>query len=418
MLDTPGLADTRGIQQDGLHKRSIATQIKEHIDSITAVLVLANGTVPRVTVGTDYALSTISAILPKSFAGNTAFMFTNVSSPLHWNFSGDSLPVVLKDAPQFLLDNPVALQRKYTRLKDTPDMNKERVALRNAVKAAEQNALEMLVHLFDWLDGLKPQPMAEITPLYEHSQAIEATITNALAQKNHMVTIEAKIEEHKRKSQRASVVRFPLCLHLSFGSYADWTKNMEACSNMPQDTPVWKQQRVPKSTYICNALGCHSNCHSFRLFTPILRLLRLRCARCKHSHHSHSRTRHVWEKETDTQASVNEGLKKWEAAKAEKEDTELLIATYESELGDLNGAMDRTVDDLVRLVEDYATLSLSGPFSAHMEKAILLLEQRYKDKEQKGMSKEQLEKIQDSLDQMKRKLELVTKAEEQALKEM
>ena len=126
----------------------------------------------------------------------------------------------------------------------------------------------------------------------------------------------------------------------------------------------------------------------------------------------------MWEKETDTQASVNEGLKKWEAARAEKEDTELLIATYESELGDLNGAMDRTVDDLARLVEDYATLSLSGPFSAHMEKTILLLEQRYKDKEQRGTSKEQLEKIQDSLDQMKRKLELVTKAEEQALKEM
>ena len=54
ILDTPGLADTRGVEQDELHKQSIANQINMHIDSITAVVVLANGTVPRVTVGTDY----------------------------------------------------------------------------------------------------------------------------------------------------------------------------------------------------------------------------------------------------------------------------------------------------------------------------------------------------------------------------
>ena len=409
------MADPRGIQQDALHKRKIATHIKEHIDSITAVLVLVNGTVPRVTVGTDYALSTLSTILPKSFAGNTAFMFTNVSNPPHWNFSGDTLPDVLRDAPQFLLNNPVALQRKYSKLKDIPNMNKERANLRNEVKAGEQNALETLVHLFDWLDGLTPQPMTESTSLYEHSQAIEATITNALAQKNKMVTIEAEIEEQKRKSQRGSVVRFSICLHLSFESYADWSKNLEACSNKPPETPVWEQQQVPGLTYICNVPECHSNCRSPRLFNPLLRLSRLRCADCEHSHHSHTRTRHVWVKQSVAQVSADEDVKKWEAAKAQ-EDTEFLIATYERELGDLNGAMDRTVDDLARLVEDYATLSLSGPFSAHMEKAMLLLEQRYKDMEQKGVSKEQLETIEDSLELMKRKLELVTKAEEQALK--
>ena len=66
ILDTPGLADTRGLQQDEAHKKSIATQIQQHIDSVNAVLILANGTVPRITVGTDYALSTLSAIFPKS----------------------------------------------------------------------------------------------------------------------------------------------------------------------------------------------------------------------------------------------------------------------------------------------------------------------------------------------------------------
>jgi len=38
-------------------------------------------------------------------------------------------------------------------------MERRRTDLRNAVKASEQNAFQMLVSLFDWLDGLEPQPM-------------------------------------------------------------------------------------------------------------------------------------------------------------------------------------------------------------------------------------------------------------------
>src|SRR5258706_7700712 len=155
ILDTPGLADNCSIQQDELHKRNIATQNKQHIDSIIAVLVLVNGAVPRVAAGTDNTLSTLSAIFPKSLASNTAIMFTNVLSPPHWNLSGDTIPNSLKNAPCFLLNNPVALQKKYLKRKDDPNMKTARADLRKAVKASEETAMGMLVELFDWLDGLE-----------------------------------------------------------------------------------------------------------------------------------------------------------------------------------------------------------------------------------------------------------------------
>ena len=41
-------------------------------------------------------------------------------------------------------------------------MKKGTADLRNAVKAAEQNALEVLVDLFDWLDSVESQPTAEV----------------------------------------------------------------------------------------------------------------------------------------------------------------------------------------------------------------------------------------------------------------
>ena len=178
------MADTRGIQQDEVHKRSIANEIQNHVDSVNAVLILANGTAPRITVGTEYTLSTLFAIFPKTLANNIAFVFTNVLNPLSSNFSQDTVPQVLKGAPQFYLDNPVALQKKYIKLANKGDQSRKNLKadMRKHVVAGEQKALQMMVKLFDWLDRLEPQPTVEIVWLYEISQDIEAKITNTLAQ--------------------------------------------------------------------------------------------------------------------------------------------------------------------------------------------------------------------------------------------
>ena len=156
ILDTPGFAETRNVQQDEFDKKGITNQIRGQIDSVTAVLVLANGTVPRITVGVAHALSTLSEIFPSTLANNVAFMFTNFSTPLSWNFCQASVPSVLKDARQFKIDNPFALQEKYLKLKNDPNVDHKATLLKE-VNSGEENALKVLVNFFDWLNGLQPQ---------------------------------------------------------------------------------------------------------------------------------------------------------------------------------------------------------------------------------------------------------------------
>ena len=208
------MADSRGIEQDELHKRNISAEIQKQIDSVTAVLIFADGTVPRLTVGTDYALSTLSAIFPKSLAENIAFILTNVPSPLYFNFSPDTIPDVFREAEQLLLDNPVALQKKYLGMKG--HSNREMLKIRKTMQAGEETALGVLVELFDWLDGLMSQPTTEIVYLYNMSQSIEAAIANSLAQMDQAATRKAEIDKLIVALTNNSEVSFSPCSCLGF----------------------------------------------------------------------------------------------------------------------------------------------------------------------------------------------------------
>ena len=200
------MTDTRGIEHDEVHMRNISAEIQKQVDSVTAVLILANGTDPWRIVGIDYALSTLSAIFSKSIAENIAFVLTNVPSPLYFNFSADTIPDGLREAELFLLDNPVALQKKYLGMKG--HSTKEILKMRKAVQAGEERALGVLVELFDWLDGLESQPTTEIVYLYNMSQSIEATIANTLAQMDQAATKKAEIDELIVALTNNSEVRF------------------------------------------------------------------------------------------------------------------------------------------------------------------------------------------------------------------
>jgi hypothetical protein len=68
VLDTPGFADTRGLQRDEQHKASIVDAIRYNFSEVTAVIIVANGIMPRLSFTTDYVISTLTSILPSSLA--------------------------------------------------------------------------------------------------------------------------------------------------------------------------------------------------------------------------------------------------------------------------------------------------------------------------------------------------------------
>ncbi len=161
ILDILRPAGTRGFED------SIASTIKSKIPTVHAIIVLANGIQPRLGAATDYVLSTLSSIFPRSLANNIGILFTDVSGPDHLNFDQNSLPDVLRadDENRWLLDNPVPLWKKIQELQSQPPTritNKLREHPMEMLMRRHREALEEMCSLFDWLDDRDPQPTNDI----------------------------------------------------------------------------------------------------------------------------------------------------------------------------------------------------------------------------------------------------------------
>lgn len=193
VLDTPGFADTRGLQRDEQHKDSIVTAIRDHISEVTAVIIVANGTTPRLGCTSDYAISTLTSILPRSLANNISIFFTHVSTPLAWSFDPDILPVELRHTKRFLLENPIAMRKKYLAVAQQEDLELLE-ELEKAVNQSHRTALKALVNMFNWLDTVQPEPTAEIILLYDQYMKIESDTSTILARMSQVSEKRNKLQ--------------------------------------------------------------------------------------------------------------------------------------------------------------------------------------------------------------------------------
>ncbi|PCH39420.1 hypothetical protein WOLCODRAFT_38711, partial [Wolfiporia cocos MD-104 SS10] len=412
ILDTPGLADTRGIRLDEQHKESIAREIQSKITAINAVIILANGTVPRLGVATDYTLSTLSSMFPTSLANNISFLFTNVSSPLNWNFEVESLPDVLRNNPVYLLDNPVAMQEKYVKEKQKGKaegkVNKSLIrSLKKTVEEGHKKALGELVKIFDWIDTLSAQPTRGILTLYNQSQTIEMKIANALATMDQMTERKQVLQTIERESDGTK---------LTMEQYKQFQSTLRQ--------KVYKRIDTTYHNTLCLELKCYNNCHEHCDLDFSLDPERLRgcvafggsermqeCIKCKHRYENHRHYHARWELTEDVQTTIDEeAKKKYEDAADKNERQKRRMKQLKNTIEDLDKALANATSEVGELVDEYAKLSLSGSFAGQVKKSVALLDSHLETMRGNGTDAETIKSVEKSLKLMEGKLKLVENA--------
>jgi hypothetical protein len=216
------------------------------------VFILANGTLPRLSVSTEYALTTLSSIFPKSLADNISLVFTMCSNPLSINFTDDAVPPSLETAPQLYIDNPLSLLHKYHKMKANGQHKRQLRAASDHVAASEAAALQTMVRFFDWLDDLKPQPTTDILTLFNKSQTIQQKISDTVSQ---MAQAQDKSEEIKRLIRQiefGQAVSLPL---ISYPVFYPTSQDIDVYSKFEQsiETKIWRHDPTDYHNTLCAA---------------------------------------------------------------------------------------------------------------------------------------------------------------------
>ena len=228
LLDTPGLADTRGMEYDEEHKARIARVIGDTIPAIDGILIVANGTTERLQAATDYAVTTLASIFPRSIADNIAILFTMVSHPMACNFQLESLPESLRNSEKYTLDNPIALMKRYREFEQQAQY-KHLPRLFKIVNDAHNNAVDTLADFFDWLDKRTVQRTASIVELHDTVCTIERNVHNVLVRMNMISKKKRDMEgivselsnsaQVRRFCHNFAIILHQLTYHLAVGGY-------------------------------------------------------------------------------------------------------------------------------------------------------------------------------------------------------
>ena len=178
----------------------------------------------------------------------------------------------------------------------------------------------------------------------------------------------------------------------------------------------WVRKHSFTTNLICGEIDCYSNCginYGSNVPVDLEGFFGSSCEKCNHVLWNHNRCRATWGKVTNTQVSVDQTMKEWEAAEDETGRTAILDRVREQVLRELSWIINSVTTDLAGLVERYSHLSLSGSPGEH--NVVRFLKQHYFTVERKAVDQDQLRRVIVSLGHMQRELGLLNNAKKNVM---
>ncbi|KAJ3911412.1 hypothetical protein F5877DRAFT_55364, partial [Lentinula edodes] len=349
ILDTPGLADARGIDKDNKHMAVIVDAIGKNFDVIDAIIILGRGAIPRVGASTYYTLTAISNMFTNSIINNIAFLFTMVSSPIMCAFDTTSFPQGLRNAQRWPIDNPYVQWFKYQKkLTEVPSVDKDLLEEMNKdVHHGYNRATKTLLQFFQFLDKCQIQSTQSILELYTVSTDIDIHISNVIARISSVEDKQMSLQKLHANTLDQATLKLVDDQEYIMQMNNQFKKVRIFCFYKMEDTGS-------EFNVLCIAGKCHNNCElgcSFpftldpetlaRLCScfeekPGVAPLQRRCNFCGHLVGDHRHYRAKWEEERRHELMIDSESKiRFDLAKTESEKIAIIMDVEKKELAQL-----------------------------------------------------------------------------------
>ncbi|KAG8723783.1 hypothetical protein FRC11_002308, partial [Ceratobasidium sp. 423] len=420
VLDTPGLADTRGIEEDKKHKERIYRAIQDLITVIDGVLIVANGRVERLTVATDYTLNILATLFPRSIVDNIGIIFTNTGAGgAGLNFQMQSLPPELRRVEYWCLDNPLSLYKNYAAQKATNGFRRgQEWKQQQNLETSYQEAIETLDDWLEWLDDRREIATTAIIELYQKSAHIESRLFATITSISNLSKLESQLLSISSDLQTAG-------------------KEKESLSKLQNNLPpkVWVLNDTSNHNTICTAADCHSNCHTecslelgdtstiggtckaFKTlgipnkWLPFWSNAEVKCgqAKCGHEARLHRYYQKVHQQIDST--AYKRLVQDLKNVVTEKERLEKVKSLIEQEIEGIKQEIRQSKLEIPRLVEELNSLSLSPNYAGYIWSALEILKMRKEQLMQRGDSGSELEVINEGIEAFEAQLDLLRENE-------
>ena len=201
MLDTPGLGDTRGIDQDIRHTESIIQAIQTEIKAFDGVLFMANGTLERAGPGIEYTMHLLSAIFPRTMAKNIGLLFTNVPDVLSFNFHSDTLPAYIANSELWTIQNPLAQVIRFREMESgkAKQSEKQLMTFRRLLDDNYSTTVGTLNDMFAWFSKQKVQKTESILQLHTVYQNLELAVGRVVSQTTVRDALQIQITKFQKE---------------------------------------------------------------------------------------------------------------------------------------------------------------------------------------------------------------------------
>ncbi|CUA72719.1 hypothetical protein RSOLAG22IIIB_10254 [Rhizoctonia solani] len=397
IIDTPGLADTRGMEENNKHRERIYQAIKELATRIDAIMLVANGRNERVSVATSYTLETLATFFPRSIKDNIGILLTNVEPDGSGkNFQISCLPPDLQAAKYWCIDNPRSKYKNYwDTLSGLTESQIQKSKQVKRLKESYEETVQCLDEWLEWLDEREAMPTTAIIELYHKSTEIESRLFGTTLSLENMNRLRKELQELTR----------------DFEAVEKKQKSLVELRN--REAPmIWELEETSDYNTICLSSSCHSNCHTqctLELSEPadlggwckVFKTLYVpnwlipfksnsfvKCSKCGHEASEHRNYRRLYQ---ERPSSIYEKAVK-NLQYAEKSAGELRegMSRIEKAIEETDQKIEESRREIPRLVDEMNSVSLSPNYAGYIRSAIQLLEMRKKHLDSQLDSDEEL----------------------------
>ncbi|XP_011405076.1 PREDICTED: uncharacterized protein LOC105313388 [Amphimedon queenslandica] len=397
IIDTPGLGDSKGIEQDKKHVTKIIDTLKKE-DYVNCVCLIVNGRSSRMSATLSYVLSEITSILPKTILNNIIVVFTNTTGLLQLSFDLGALKHYFGQNLEhsYYIENPYCLFEKANKKKGL--MSKELLA--ESLKDEFERTAKTLNKLFATMKSFELVQTNNFLQLYEKKEKIEVTVAEALKKYDTQLEITAEIEKKEKEISDA----------VSKSQYNEKYKER-------QTSTCRESISTSHHNTICTAKECFSTCHEHCIlprtveainFKSCIRMNGDYCTVCGHHYSSHQ---HLYVKYIDVERvwwTINADMeRRFLEAKNDKERATLLKKELQEKHDAIIKEKEKLFEILNQAIKEFQALGINHSFKKVLKNQVSFIEHHLEGQADLDPNSSGAKRLEESRKELKKKIEII-----------